>query len=128
MLTCNGGDPPSSSSWVRSPNPVFQRSNASGVYGPGHNGFFKSPDGTEDWMVYHANSSASGGCDMNRSTRAQKVTWNADGTPDLGTPDLGTPASLGATLTAPSGEQSYRFPSIVPNRLPGAGPLPILER
>lgn len=52
----------------------------------------------EDWMVYHANSSASGGCDMNRSTRAQKFTWNADGTPNLGTP------ALGVTLTAPSGE------------------------
>lgn len=49
-------------------------------------------------MVYHANSSASGGCDMNRSTRAQKFTWNADGTPNLGTP------ALGVTLTAPSGE------------------------
>jgi len=55
MLTYNGtGDPLDSASWVKSPNPVFQRSNANGVYGPGHNGFFKSPDGTEDWIVYHA--------------------------------------------------------------------------
>ncbi|MFE2938159.1 family 43 glycosylhydrolase [Streptomyces sp. NPDC059255] len=99
MLTYNGGDPLNSSSWVKSPNPVFQRSNANGVYGPGHNGFFKSPDGTEDWMVYHANSSAGGGCDMNRSTRAQKFTWNADGTPNFG-----TPVALGVTLPAPSGE------------------------
>ncbi|GGT81741.1 family 43 glycosylhydrolase [Streptomyces coeruleorubidus] len=99
MLTYNGGDPLSSSSWTKSPNPVFQRSDANGVYGPGHNGFFKSPDGTEDWMVYHANSSASGGCDMNRSTRAQKFTWNADGTPNFG-----TPVGLGVPLTAPSGE------------------------
>ena len=36
---------------------------------------------------------------MNRSTRAQKFTWNADGTPNFG-----TPARLGVTLTAPSGE------------------------
>ncbi|MBE1491049.1 family 43 glycosylhydrolase [Plantactinospora soyae] len=99
MLTYNGGDPLNSSSWVKSPQPVFQRSNANGVYGPGHNGFFKSPDGTEDWIVYHANSSASGGCDMNRSTRAQKFTWNADGTPNFG-----TPAPLGAQLAVPSGE------------------------
>ena len=87
------------SSWIKSPNPVFQRSNANGVYGPGHNGFFKSPDGTEDWMVYHANSSASGGCDMNRTTRAQKFTWNADGTPNFG-----IPVSLSTTQTSPSGE------------------------
>ncbi|MEU1785453.1 glycoside hydrolase family 43 protein [Streptomyces sparsogenes] len=99
MLTYNGGDPLNSSSWVKSPKPVFQRSNANGVYGPGHNGFFTSPDGTEDWMVYHADNSASGGCDMNRSTRAQKFTWNADGTPNFG-----TPVALGVPLTAPSGE------------------------
>lgn len=99
ILTYNGGDPLQQSSWVKSPNPVFQRSNANGVYAPGHNGFFKSPDGTEDWIVYHANNSASGGCDMNRTTRAQKFTWNADGTPNFG-----TPASLSTRLAVPSGE------------------------
>ncbi|MBB5873583.1 GH43 family beta-xylosidase [Allocatelliglobosispora scoriae] len=100
MITYNGtGDPLLASSWTKSPNPVFQRSNANSVYGPGHNGFFKSPDGTEDWIVYHGNSSVNGGCDINRSTRAQKITWNADGTPNLG-----TPVALGTTLTAPSGE------------------------
>lgn len=36
---------------------------------------------------------------MNRSTRAQRFTWNADGTPDFG-----TPARLGVRLDAPSGE------------------------
>jgi GH43 family beta-xylosidase len=99
ILTYNGGDPLLQSSWVKSSQPIFQRSNANGVYGPGHNGFFKSPDGTEDWIVYHANSSASGGCDMNRSTRAQKITWNADGTPNLG-----IPASTTTRLPVPSGE------------------------
>lgn len=99
LLTWNGGDPLLQSSWVKSPNPIFQKSIANGVYAPGHNGFFKSPDGTEDWIVYHANSSPNGGCDMNRTTRAQKISWNADGTPNFG-----TPVPLGVTLTAPSGE------------------------
>ncbi|WP_117211067.1 family 43 glycosylhydrolase [Allorhizocola rhizosphaerae] len=99
ILRYNGGDPLNSGSWVKSPNPVFQRNNAAGVYGPGHNGFFKSPDGTEDWIVYHANNSTSGGCDMNRTTRAQKFTWNADGTPNFG-----TPVAVGTVLPAPSGE------------------------
>jgi GH43 family beta-xylosidase len=99
ILTYNGGDPLLQSSWVKSSQPIFQRSNANGVYGPGHNGFFKSPDGTEDWIVYHANSSASGGCDMNRSSRAQKITWNADGTPNFG-----VPASTSTRLPVPSGE------------------------
>lgn len=99
MLTYNGGDPLQSSSWVKSPNPVFQRSAANGVFGPGHGNFFTSPDGTESWMAYHANNSAGGGCDMNRTTRAQKFTWNADGTPAFG-----TPASLSTALPVPSGE------------------------
>jgi GH43 family beta-xylosidase len=65
LLTYNGGDPLNASSWVKSPNPIFQRSNANSVFGPGHNGFFTSPDGTEDWIVYRANASANGGCDIN---------------------------------------------------------------
>ncbi|MEV0570863.1 glycoside hydrolase family 43 protein, partial [Dactylosporangium sp. NPDC050588] len=99
LLTFTGSDPLNPGHWTKAPNPVFQRNDANGVYAPGHNGFFKSPDGTEDWIVYHANDSASGGCDMNRSTRAQKFTWNADGTPNFG-----IPARLGVTLTAPAGE------------------------
>ncbi|MEU6415163.1 family 43 glycosylhydrolase [Microbispora sp. NPDC046933] len=99
MLTLTGSDPLNPAHWTKSPNPVFQRNDANGVFAPGHNGFFKSPDGTEDWIVYHANDSAGGGCDMNRSTRAQKFTWNPDGTPNFG-----TPARLGVTLPAPAGE------------------------
>ncbi|GIG88293.1 family 43 glycosylhydrolase [Plantactinospora endophytica] len=100
LLTLTGSNPLSASSWTKSPNPVFQRSDGNSVFAPGHNGFFKSPDGTEDWIVYHANDSAGGGCDMNRSTRAQKFTWNSDGTPNFG-----TPVRLGTQLTAPSGER-----------------------
>jgi GH43 family beta-xylosidase len=99
LLTLTGSNPLNPAHWTKSPNPVFQRNDANGVFAPGHNGFFTSPDGTEDWIVYHANDSAGGGCDMNRSTRAQKFTWNADGTPNFG-----TPVRLGVTLTAPSGE------------------------
>ncbi|WBB98773.1 MULTISPECIES: hypothetical protein [unclassified Solwaraspora] len=55
--------------------------------------------GTYNAGSNHGNDSASGGCDMNRSTRAQKFTWNADGTPDFG-----APVRLGVTLPAPSGE------------------------
>ncbi|MCG5219462.1 family 43 glycosylhydrolase [Streptosporangium soli] len=97
QLAYTGTNPLSASSWTKKSTPVFQRSGS--VYGPGHNGFFTSPDGTENWIVYHANNSAGGGCDNNRTTRVQKFTWNADGTPNLG-----TPVALGATLTAPSGE------------------------
>ncbi len=100
LLTLTGSDPLNPAHWTKRSTPVFQRSDANSAYAPGHNGFFQSPDGTESWIVYHANSSASGGCDMNRSTRVQKFTWNADGTPNFG-----TPVRTGVTLTAPSGER-----------------------
>lgn len=99
LLELTGTDPLNPASWTKSASPVFQRSDANGVYGPGHNGLFSSPDGTENWIVYHANSSASGGCGNARTTRAQKFTWNAGGTPNLG-----TPVATGTTLAGPSGE------------------------
>lgn len=98
MLTLTGSDPLSASSWTKSANPVFQQGN--GAYGPGHNGFFKSPDGSEDWIVYHGNASTAQGCGNTRSTRAQKFAWNADGTPDFG-----TPAATTVDLPVPSGER-----------------------
>jgi GH43 family beta-xylosidase len=97
QLTLTGSNPLSASSWTKKSTPVFQQGN--GVFGPGHNGFFKSPDGTEDWIVYHANSSASGGCDLNRTTRIQKFTWYADGSPNFG-----SPVSTSTNLAVPSGE------------------------
>ncbi|MGB3440597.1 MAG: family 43 glycosylhydrolase [Actinophytocola sp.] len=99
LLTHNGGNPLSASSWTKAAQPVFQRNDGNSVYGPGHNGFFTSPDGTEDWLVYHANDASGDGCDNNRTTRAQKFTWNSDGTPNFG-----APVRLGTTLDGPSGE------------------------
>lgn len=86
MLTYNGGDPLKAESWDKHPEPVFHRDDKNGVFAPGHNTFFKSPDGTEDWICYHANDSVQGTCDMKRSPRIQKFTWNEDGTPEFGRP------------------------------------------
>ena len=99
MLTLTGTNPLATSAWTKSAQPVFQRADASSVYGPAHNGFFTSPDGTESWIVDHANSSASGVCDTRRTTRAQPFTWNTDGTPRFGAP---LPTS--ADLPVPAGE------------------------
>jgi GH43 family beta-xylosidase len=99
MLTHNGGDPLSAGSWIKRPQPVFQRSDANGVYGPGHATFFKSPDGSEDWMAYHANAQPTDGCDMGRTPRIQKVDWLADGTPFFG-----EPVRAGTPVPVPSGE------------------------
>lgn len=101
MLTYLGGDPLDVGSWSKSPEPVFQRADDRGVFAPGHNTFFKSPDGSEDWMAYHANDLESDVCDMGRTPRIQKFSWNADGTPDFG-----IPASASTPLAVPSGEGS----------------------
>jgi GH43 family beta-xylosidase len=99
MLTYAGGDPLSQNAWIKSDQPVFVRSDNNGVFAPGHNGFFKSPDGTEDWVVYHANTAANDGCGDLRSTRAQKINWNADGTPNFG-----IPVSTSDVIAAPAGD------------------------
>ncbi|HVE78252.1 MAG TPA: glycoside hydrolase family 43 protein [Gemmatimonadaceae bacterium] len=87
-------DPLSPGSWVKS-GPVF--SGTSGVYGVGHASFAKSPDGTEDWIIYHSKVQPSPGWD--RVIRMQKFGWKPDGSPDFG-----TPGAANQTLTRPAGE------------------------
>ncbi|MEZ5426897.1 MAG: glycoside hydrolase family 43 protein [Pyrinomonadaceae bacterium] len=101
MLTNSGGDPLDPASWKKSPEPVFSqfKSDAGNVFGPGHNGFFKSPDGTEDWIVYHGKETDQYTY-RGRRARAQKFTWKPDGTPDFG-----QPIPAGNPLRAPSGEK-----------------------
>ncbi|KAJ8952216.1 hypothetical protein NQ318_022666 [Aromia moschata] len=99
ILEFTGTDPLDSTHWYKHPDPIFQRSDANKVYGPGHNGFFRSPDDNEDWIVYHANSDESTGCTMERSSRAQKYTWDSNGLPIFGEPE-----ALGVTYDGPAGE------------------------
>jgi GH43 family beta-xylosidase len=103
MLTYTGGDPLSTDSWIKSPLPVFQGTDE--VFSPGHNTFFRSPDGSEDWIVYHASKSPRGSCDMHRTPRIQRFTWNSDGTPDFG-----SPISVNTDLAVPSGETNAPAP------------------
>src|SRR3990170_4892724 len=70
-----------SAKWKKKAQPVFKQSKENAVYAPGHNSFFKSPDGKEDWILYHANRAPNMGCGENRSPRTQRFTWNKDGTP-----------------------------------------------
>lgn len=87
MLTADvNADLLNPNSWKKSAEPVFKQSPENGVFAPGHNSFFKSPDGKEDWILYHANSKSGQGCGGFRSPRAQKFTWNANGTPNFGLP------------------------------------------
>ncbi|MBM7570378.1 family 43 glycosylhydrolase [Aquibacillus albus] len=99
MLTFTGNDPINPDAWEKSAEPVFEKNPEADVYGPGHNGFFKSPDGTEDWIIYHAAKFQGAG--WNRNVRIQKFNWNEDGTPNFG-----TPVSTGTLLEVPSVERA----------------------
>ncbi len=77
-------------SWHKSQVSVFQTSEKNHQYGPGHNCFTISPDGTVDILVYHARNykeiTGDPLYDPNRHTRVQKLGWNPDGIPDFGEP------------------------------------------
>ncbi len=75
-------------SWSKSTKPIFSQSPENGVYGTGHNSFFKSPDGKEDYLLYHARSTKTDipGQGDARSPRAQKMNWDENDYPVLGIP------------------------------------------
>ena len=80
--------------WHQHPEPVFRSRPDHGVYGPGHDSFFVSPDGTEDWFVYHAKTTDRYTYE-GRTGRPQRLTWR-DGIPRLRPPaavDDGHPAA-----------------------------------
>ena len=87
-------DPMNPDSVVKT-GPVF--AGTPDVHGVGHASFTTSPDGTEDWIVYHAKRTTKPNWD--RDVRTQRFTWNADGSPSFG-----TPVPAGTPVARPSGE------------------------
>lgn len=100
MTLKDGGDPLSPADWIKNTSPIFVKRPESNAYGPGHNAFFKSPDRTEDWIIYHANSTTGQGCGDTRNPRMQKFEWNADGTPNFG-----QPVAVNTRVNRPAGEK-----------------------
>jgi GH43 family beta-xylosidase len=96
QLSLVGSDPLTAKNWLKHPEPVFEQADT-GIYGPGHASFIKSPDGKEDWIIYHAKKNASD--NWEREIRTQQFSWHNDGTPNFG-----KPVPDGITLEVPSGE------------------------
>lgn len=100
MMNLNqGANPLNLNEWTKKDQPVFTKKPSIGVYGPGHNSFFKSPDGLENWIIYHANSNPNQGCADQRNIRMQKINIGADGFPVFG-----DPVAIGLQIKKPSGE------------------------
>lgn len=89
------GDLLDPANWKKT-GPVFQGN--SQVYGVGHCSFVKSPDYSEDWIIYHSKKSTTPG--WQRDVRMQPFKWNADGTPHFG-----EAIPVGKSINLPSGEE-----------------------
>jgi len=74
-------------SWTKSQQPVFETDGTLGRYGPGHNSFVKSDDGTTDLMIYHSRDykelKGTPLTDPNRHARARVIVWDENGFPDF---------------------------------------------
>ncbi|WP_124849553.1 family 43 glycosylhydrolase [Acidipila sp. EB88] len=89
LLTFAGGDPLVRSHWVKTAHPVFSAAPENGIFGPGRGTFARAPDGG-DWLLYAAKSTDAPTA-AGRATRAQRFTWNVDGTPHFGVPQKDGP-------------------------------------
>src|SRR5581483_10422097 len=87
-------------SWTKSANPIFQSNPAADIFGPASNGFFVSPNGRETWIAFHGVNDPAGNCGLERDIYAQRVHWNADGTPNLG----GKPLPMIHAFRVPAGD------------------------
>ncbi|WP_342549068.1 family 43 glycosylhydrolase [Paenibacillus sp. FSL P2-0089] len=122
-----GGNPLEAADWIKAEQPLLAMDEAAGVYGPGHNSFTVSPDGSEQWIVYHATTGAEDGWN-NRKARAQPVSWDADGLPVFGKPlplseAIPVPAGMGvfraeAALRSGNKLEFPSLPSTVDSMLP----------
>jgi GH43 family beta-xylosidase len=105
LLSFDGRDMRSPRSWVKAPQPVLARHAGNRIYGPGHNSFTTSPDGREDWIVYHAIDQSGGGWSQ-RSVRAQRFGWSAEGAPVFD-----VPTAAGCPIREPSGTPALPLPA-----------------
>lgn len=99
-------DPLDPRSWTKVDQPVFESSGD--VVGVGHCCFTQSPDGAEDWIIYHAKQHRREGWE--RTVRAQKFSWDA-----RGYPVFGQPVPNHQPVAMPSGDAPLRPPTPAPS-------------
>jgi GH43 family beta-xylosidase len=100
----DGGDPMNPGAWRKHAEPVLAPTKV--TWGVGHCSFTVSPDGREDWIVYHAKIERTPG--WNRDIRMQRFYWDA-----AGRPVFGAPVNADATLPLPGGDFASDLSSTV---------------
>jgi GH43 family beta-xylosidase len=85
LLSLQGADPLSPSSWVKRPDPIFDSAHhgEESIHAPGHCSFFTDKHG-ENWLLYHVAKTKGSGWE--REVRAQRWIWGDNGEPHFGRP------------------------------------------
>ncbi|MEO5957749.1 MAG: family 43 glycosylhydrolase [Opitutaceae bacterium] len=94
-----GGDPMNPADWIKHAEPAFEAT--ADTWGVGHCSFTKSPDGSENWIAYHAKRDTTPNWD--RVIHVQSVDWDSQGRPVFG-----RPASGGMKFAVPAGSLDAR--------------------
>ena len=95
METRRDGDPLDPQAWTKFPRPILQATER--TWGVGHCSFTQSPDGTEDWIAFHAKLETTP--NWKRAIHVQRFHWD-----DEGRPVFGQPIAAGEALAVPAGE------------------------
>lgn len=95
MLQFTGGAILDPLNWTKWDAPVLKKTDK--VWGIGHCSFVQSPDGMEDWILFHAKSRKKAGWN-DRHIHAQRFTWT-----EAGEPFFGQPIPAGIEIPAPTG-------------------------
>jgi GH43 family beta-xylosidase len=66
-------------SWKKQSFPILKADHQVGIYGPGHNSFFKGPENT-DWIAYHAKTTTKEGW-RDRKACVQQLHWDVTDLP-----------------------------------------------
>ena len=123
-------DPTKAASWAKATRPVFRGGdsvaidNAAGVFYVRQPCLVKSPDGTEDWLLYQAGARSYGSAAgdpanptqmrqylnsmKNRSVRMQKIAWDGNGYPSFA---VATTRSAALAGNAAMADQTFPRPS-----------------
>ncbi len=106
LMTLEGDNPLDATAWTKQPQPFLSKANE--VSGPGHGCMVSSPDGKEDWLVFHSSIDPNGS--WNRCINLKKIDWN-----DKGLPVAGEPAGWNQPIAVPSGEPTLKAGGTISN-------------